>query len=145
MKKPSLDAHVKRMHQGVTLNLNLATKRFACDFEECKEQQKVFASKYGLKVHVATVHKKRKPWQCGVCEAAFGHKHLLVRHRRLHEKSLEANEIDAHEQEADPVDELTGGGNREERPFECTIKECRRRFLREYDLDRHTEACHSHD
>jgi uncharacterized Zn-finger protein len=141
-KNRNLQAHIRRVHAGIK-----QSGSHLCDWEDCKRE---FSSKNALKVHLATVHEKIKPYTCEKCKKSFGHKHLLVRHRRTHEREHESeegkgegdlrNEVSV---ETLLVERLTGAGEYlEGREIECPVVECKKRFMREYDLQRHIQSVH---
>jgi uncharacterized Zn-finger protein len=117
-----------------------------CEREDCGKE---FSSKNALKVHIATVHDGIKPYQCETCTKSFGHKHLLVRHRRIHDTNDGGKEeedldetVDLLDDPPNVVERLTGSGSYEERHLECPVTDCRKRFRREYDLHRHNQSFH---
>ena len=42
--------------------------------------------KQGLQRHIATIHEKRKDFECDLCEKAFGRKDVLKAHKDLNHK-----------------------------------------------------------
>jgi uncharacterized Zn-finger protein len=57
----------------------------ACTWPGC---HRTFLFAKNRDVHVKSAHVKEKPYRCDVagCGAEFAHKHLLSRHKRLHEE-----------------------------------------------------------
>ncbi len=117
-------------------------------------------------MHVRVVHEGLRPFVCNYqdCTSAFAHKHLLVRHRRIHERNKEPNEATisdeaALSEEAAPseevppsrtvIDELTGAdynsyAKETERLLPCPVSsKCAFRFKRLYDQKRHVETAHA--
>lgn len=107
---------------------------------------KSFTRKHALKVHVQTVHENARPFECPICQSTFGHKHLLARHiSTVHEvsNSLKASDEPPEVGETVSVEltasEFLGGlAYERDRPFPCN--QCRLRFSRQYDLDRHLSS-----
>ena len=57
-----------------------------CDFEGCP---KVFMTRKSMMVHYRSNHLNERPFTCEYegCDSRFAHKHLLIRHLKLHEVS----------------------------------------------------------
>lgn len=111
---------------------------FPCTWNGCN---KILSSKKILDVHIKTTHLKHKPFACDVCDSRFGHKHLLVRHKRIHDR--EQQESGEPEEPSNEVNirELTGL-EYEERQIPCSVDGCLYRFTRVYDLERHLKKIH---
>ena len=131
-----LKLHVGRVHA----RLQVGTL-FRCEWEGCG---KSFSSKNAVKVHKATVHEKIKAYACERCGKNFGHKHLVVRHRRTHDKTKVVPE-ERMIKSYSLVDRLVGTDLEEQRPFICPVLPCTQRFIREFDLKRHLDAFHAID
>ncbi|PJF19176.1 hypothetical protein PSACC_01028 [Paramicrosporidium saccamoebae] len=139
-RRRNMQAHVRRVHAKID-----PVGGQVCEREGCGKE---FSSKNALKVHTATVHDGIKPYQCETCTKSFGHKHLLVRHCRIHSTDHEKEDLG----EPAPavlvdglpnlVTRLTGSGVYEERHLECPFIDCRKRFQRDYDLHRHLQSFH---
>lgn len=121
-----------------------------CTWNGCN---RVLSSPYALKVHVARVHRREKPFVCDACGQRYGYKHLLRQHmRRTHEQELTAEPdtslpylgpLLATEKRRRavrerilpcPWDQLAGDG---------AEAACSARFSRLYDLRRHMESVHA--
>lgn len=98
----------------------------------CPQCEKEFSSRSSLKAHVKAVHSTELPFVCEECDKAYGYKKLLKRH-------VEKVHMNTTQQEANGVEEL---GFFKERSLTCPVKECRRRFFRQYDLERHMQSIH---
>ncbi|KND02384.1 uncharacterized protein SPPG_02853 [Spizellomyces punctatus DAOM BR117] len=118
---------------------------WACEWDGCG---KVFTSAKIRAIHVRSTHEKVKAFLCNHdgCGAEFAHKHLLVRHRRLHETSPTVRKKRS---DAIPpptlLEHLTGhnyAGVETGRSKPCPIVGCRFAFRRQYDLDRHIRSVH---
>lgn len=107
----------------------------------CPQCEKNFSSRSSLKAHVKAVHSTQLPFVCDDCGKAYGYKKLLKRHI---EKIHMAAEVEVATPETLNV---SCGADEEiffkERSLTCPVKECRRRFFRQYDLDRHIQSIHS--
>lgn len=134
-RKRNLQAHTRRVHAKLEDKIGQA-----CSWEDC---DKLFSSKSALKVHIATVHENKKPYTCEECGKCFGHKHLLVRHRRIHNQEPKIESSPEESKSPNIMELLTGDPQPLERQYVCHIKECRRVFMRQYDLDRHALSSHS--
>ncbi|TPX71935.1 hypothetical protein SpCBS45565_g00914 [Spizellomyces sp. 'palustris'] len=120
---------------------------WACEWDGCG---KAFTSARIRAIHVRTTHEKVKAFLCNHdgCGAEFAHKHLLVRHRRLHETppTVRKKRSDA----IPPptlLEHLTGhnyAGLETGRSKSCPTAGCRFAFRRQYDLDRHIRSVHGH-
>ena len=130
-RRRTLAAHIRRLHAGVRGSSDSGQ---ICPRPECA---KGFSSRSALKVHIATVHEGRKPYGCEACGRTFGHKHLLVRHRRIHERQ-EGADPPRKDHQTQVVPETVV----RKREHECPVSSCRRAFWRIYDLRRHMVAVH---
>ncbi len=100
----------------------------------CPQCEKEFASRSSLKAHVKAVHSTELPFVCEECGKAYGYKKLLKRHiEKVHLKA----EI-AEDSKNTEITEIFF----KERSLTCPVKECRRRFFRQYDLERHIQSIH---
>ena len=131
-----LQAHIRRVHARVKGN-----ERFGCEI--CSRS---FSSKNAVKVHRATVHEGRKPYCCDQCGKSFGHKHLLARHRRSHDPKDVVIPVDdqliRQSQQEQVIERLTCVNYVIERQLTCPVDGCRKRFMRDYDVERHVESLH---
>ena len=123
----------------------------------CLQCDKLFMSKSGLKAHELAVHSTVLPFLCDVCGKRYGYKKLLKRHiERVHgaDDVIESNahftdnncsiSISNFDTQAQiTMEQIIGSTYFKERNFNCPVKECRRRFFRRYDLDRHLQSAHS--
>lgn len=99
----------------------------------CPQCEKEFSSRSSLKAHVQAVHSTDLPFGCEECGKAYGYKKLLKRH--IEKVHMEA--VDASQSIPQPVEIFF-----KERALTCPVKECRRRFFRRYDLERHMQSIH---
>ena len=77
-KRHNLRTHIFS-HTGISLH--------KCTYPECGEKP-YFRTKFHLKSHMQSVHKKRRPYQCILCGKRFGHKYYYIRHsRQIHKIS----------------------------------------------------------
>ncbi|EIM24227.1 hypothetical protein WALSEDRAFT_59155 [Wallemia mellicola CBS 633.66] len=120
---------------------------YKCEVEGC---DKAFKSQKSLNVHVNTTHLNIRPFQCDSCEKAFGHKHLLARHMKVHKKEEET--VDKTEDKM-TVEEFTGVAY-QKRTISCpylkileldNLPHCPFKYTRRYDLRRHLKAQHGID
>lgn len=145
-----LGLHTQRLHASFTAT-NTTTPslldrkaHWICNWVDCGKQ---FSSKNALKVHRATVHEGVKAYGCEKCERRFGHKHLLIRHRRTHEeKNLELKKVIKNNLEGEKttnlwLDQLWINGE-SDKPLGCPFSGCNCRYGRQYDLQRHLAAAH---
>lgn len=117
-----------RQHSKIHL-----TNEFAMLKHTCPQCEKEFASRSSLKAHVKAVHSTELPFVCEQCDKAYGYKKLLKRHvEKVHMADKEEESL---------VGECDDIFFRERRLM-CTVRECRRRFFRQYDLDRHMQSIH---
>lgn len=75
-----LQLHKRESHQKRKRPIedaDIGTKHFQCNVSDC---QKSFSRKSAVNVHIKTVHQDLRPFECRLCQSAFGHKHLLARH-----------------------------------------------------------------
>ncbi len=164
-KRRHLQAHVRNVHaslRGAFVPHGGVHAAHVCTLGDCARAPasadgscvpgggRPFSSRSALKVHIATVHEKRKPYACTECDGTFGHKHLLARHVRAH-RSREAAAAAAGAQRgpteaAQPhmvVEQLTGSAYARERCIACPAADCTVRCVRPYDMARHVAACHA--
>lgn len=150
-RRRNLQSHIRGVHEGLR-------KVARCDWSGCG---RIFSSPGALRVHQAAVHEGRKPYECETCHKCFGHKHLLVRHRRTHQSAEQeqrsenvptpqetdqeqrVNQVEDDLQAASLVEALIGGTRKDIVVLECPFLECRRVFHRDYDLRRHLCSAHS--
>lgn len=99
----------------------------------CPQCAKEFSSRSSLKAHSQAVHSTELPFVCAECGKSYGYKKLLKRHLlRAHLAVRDDNH-----------------GNEQvlaffrERSLMCPVRECQRRFFRQYDLDRHMQSIHT--
>ena len=71
-KRCNLQTHIFS-HTGISLHI--------CTYPECGDKP-YFRTKFHLKSHVQSVHKKRRPYQCTLCGTRFGYKYHYTRHSR---------------------------------------------------------------
>ena len=71
-KRYNVQTHIFS-HTGISLHI--------CTYPECGDKP-YFRTKFHLKSHVQSVHKKRRPYQCTLCGKRFGYKYHYVRHSR---------------------------------------------------------------
>jgi KRAB domain-containing zinc finger protein len=90
-KQPSDNKPYKCSHCSYTprRRYNLTTHMMAHDSSrvkgfKCPECGKFFNRKYDKNRHVATVHKKRKAYQCQSCPAQFSRADTLAKHIEKH-------------------------------------------------------------
>ena len=97
-----------------------------------------------MQVHVKAFHLNERPFACDKCDSKFAHKHLLARHKRLHDNPQPAAKKARKDAFVPPtlLESITG-----DRPgprnFACQFPDCSLSYKRAYDLDRHYKACHS--
>lgn len=126
---------------------------FNCTYDGCS---KSFKSQKSLNVHINTCHLQLRPFACDICKKSFGHKHLLHRHLKVHEKpqSNELTEIKNESESHLPSIEDITGLKYKQRQFDCPIRKllelnddnninCNFRYSRTYDLRRHLSSAHS--
>jgi stress-induced morphogen len=107
---------------------------------ECDVCEKVFRYSSKLAEHMRT-HTKEKPYECDVCEKRFRHSSALQNHRRIHtnEKPYECDVCEKRFTQA-------GGLQRHmrihtnERPYECDV--CDKAFRESGHLKRHVRTQH---
>ena len=134
------------MHQGI----HECTLLFLCRLRRVTLQAK------SLRVHVRVTHEGLRPFACTFpdCKSSFAHKHLLVRHRRIHERNEQPSPNTSSEAVSESssrtlVDELTGGdyekyAEETGRVYTCPVStQCAFRFRRLYDQKRHVETAHA--
>ncbi|KAJ3327714.1 hypothetical protein HDU76_011259 [Blyttiomyces sp. JEL0837] len=137
-RKDVLKAHMKTHDQDREI--------FPCTWPDCP---KSFSSPQNRTVHVKAVHEQIKPYTCDFdgCGAEYAHKHLLSRHKRLHDPLYKA-EPKKKRKDALPepsiLDQLTGHDTVEltGRTITCWVDGCDRRFRRDDHLTRHLETVH---
>lgn len=100
----------------------------------CPQCDKEFASRSSLKAHSQAVHSTELPFVCEECGKSYGYKKLLKRHI---ERAHKAAAVEEEDEEREQV--LTFF---KERNLTCPVRECQRRFFRQYDLDRHMQSMH---
>lgn len=146
--KRELAQHGKEVHPVIE-NVT-GDQSFLCTEEGC---EKVYTRKSAMLKHVQTAHHDLRPFVCPMCQSAFGFKNVLQRHTakcQIESTQPTQSEVQNEMPNADDVTEasnmilgmlmnLTGVGYEAERPFACP--NCRSRFLRQYDLDRHHRTC----
>jgi len=71
----------------------------------------------------------------------FAHKHMLIRHNRVHEKKPN-QENKKKKKEVSILEKLTGYDYDQERKIKCYMEGCTKRFKRQYDFERHLMAEH---
>lgn len=140
--RAALGKHMRSVHVGPKVAKQSCPEVHRCSEEGCG---KTFSRKYALQKHVETVHLDIRPFECRICQSSFGHNHLLTRHLKSchgEDRSDAEAEVEVQEQPDDnPADAasiiagLSGLTYEAERPFACS--NCRLRFFRQYDLDRH--------
>lgn len=99
----------------------------------CPHCEKEYESRSSLKGHIKAVHSSEAPFECEVCGKAYGYKKLLKRH-------IEKRHGD---ETANSGAETSSIYFSKERNVVCPMKDCRRRFFRQYDLDRHVQSMHN--
>lgn len=138
--KVNLGKHMKSVHVKPKAAEPATRHKFRCGEIGCG---KLFTTSFALDKHIQTVHLDLRPFECRLCQSAFGHKHLLARHMKRYHENADDEPQSQPEVPADegPVDAasiiagLSGLTYEAERPFACP--DCRRRYFRQYDLDRH--------
>ncbi|KAJ3055493.1 hypothetical protein HK097_010352 [Rhizophlyctis rosea] len=117
-----------------------------CTWEGCK---KVFMSEKARNVHVRTGHEGVRAWVCDWegCGRGFGHKHEVVRHRRVvHEAPKQRKPRSDTIPKPNILELLTGDqeayNQRVGRKIPCPFGGCVAKFRRESDLEKHVELAH---
>ncbi|OZJ04068.1 hypothetical protein BZG36_04660 [Bifiguratus adelaidae] len=168
-KWSELQEHVRENHQTHTceicqrpfkkrayLTRHLKTHQkdrpeFECWWEGC---DKSFSSNKSLNVHVRASHEGIRPFCCDFeqCGKAFAHKHLLIRHKRLHERTdeeIEQAQKRKYKKEntsnVSTLHQLVGShygedGSKRDKP--CPHAGCPFVFTRQWDVDRHVLKYH---
>lgn len=114
----------------------------------CPQCGKDFTSRNNLKAHVQAVHSTTLPFACSLCDAAYGYKKLLQKHMaKVHNSScpeeLPMTVSPQQLTDAFSLEALVGLDYVNAREISCPVESCKRRFMRQYDLDRHMESTHS--
>jgi general transcription factor IIIA len=109
---------------------------------------KEFSSRSGLKAHGLAVHSTTLPFVCETCGKGYGYKKLLKRHmERFHsissDNSLETISHPNPSQVSTEAMDTIQNFHFREKDLPCPIKNCNRRFFRQYDLDRHMQSLHT--
>ncbi len=140
VSKRELKKHHSEVHERSSTT---SSKDFLCTQDGCG---KSFTRKFARDKHIQTVHLDIRPFECRICQSSFGHKHLLKRHmENCHEGNTNTGTVPNSEVQEDLIDAsslilgLSGLAYEAERRFGCP--NCRSRFLRQYDLDRHLKGC----
>lgn len=152
-----------RVHITENHSLPLAERRrpHTCPFPECNG--KGFSRKWGLTVHIRTIHEKERNHICPVdgCGKGFGTRQTMEMHYERHfkndsaSKKVEENTAEAREGNgsigdrrkrkevlASLLTRLTGVGYALGRSIPCVAVGCEYRFKRRYDLEVHLQAMH---
>lgn len=141
LHRRSLLAHIRRVHARIPTDSSVNQ----CMAEGCG---KTYSSRNALKVHMMSVHEGVRPYSCSECDKTFAHKHLVTRHRRLHHTQADSfvKEPDNDKRVSDTsvslLEEISGDVREGKRKYICPNLDCRKRFMRQYDLERHTNATH---
>jgi hypothetical protein len=121
-------------------NTSKERKKIICPYLDCHKE---LSSEKVLKIHIRATHEGIKPFVCNVenCGMRFAHKHMLIRHNRVHEKKPD-QEHKKKRKEATLIEKLTGYDYDQERKIKCYMEGCTKRFKRQYDFERHLMAEH---
>lgn len=97
-----------------------------------------------MQVHVKAFHLNERPFACDKCDSKFAHKHLLARHKRLHDNPQPVAKKARKDAFVPPtLFESITGDRPGPRNFACQFPDCSLSYKRAYDLDRHYKAVHS--
>ena len=153
-----LRVHITENH---SLPLSERRRPHTCPYSECNG--KGFSRKWGLTVHIRTVHEKERNHICPVegCGKGFGARQTMEMHYDRHfkndrvSKSVEENTVETKEESRSTGDRrkrketlaslltrLTGVGYSLGRSISCVTVGCEYRFKRRYDLEVHLQAMH---
>ncbi|RUS16212.1 hypothetical protein BC937DRAFT_91489 [Endogone sp. FLAS-F59071] len=125
---------------------HMEKQTFACFYEKCV---KTFASVKSLNVHIRARHEDTRAFKCEAegCGKAFAHKHLLVRHQRIHKEPKPPKPKSSSDPPLatvfTPAELLTGAnyaGPGTRRNIRCLFEGCPYVFVRPYDLGRHLKS-----
>lgn len=105
----------------------------------CPHCEKEFVSRSNLKSHILAVHSATLPFVCDQCGKSYGYKKLLIRHIEKRHSNSAAAAVVVEEEQA-PIDASSNLFFGKERNLKCPVRECQRRFFRQYDLDRHLQS-----
>lgn len=103
-------------------------------------------------MHVNTFHLGLEPHSCPICNAKFGHKHLLTRHSRIHSRIPETQPSPSVQPPSStPAENIAAGitgfaynlyTESTGRNLDCPIEGCFYKFQKSYDVYRHVVASH---
>lgn len=101
---------------------------------KCNLCESVIKGKLNLRKHLATEHLRvRKPFVCEVCNEDFDVKHLLVRHKELHQQK---NQCSLCNKAFDCSSKLKHHMKYHRKRLECSV--CQRKFAYQAALSQHS-------
>ena len=76
----SIDSSSENCDQRLSKRVESVVQEERESSKTCGICGKVFARKYGLKCHIASVHEGKKPYKCDICQFSSSEKRDLKRH-----------------------------------------------------------------